>query len=285
MDEFSSGLSEQQLKYGYWYATHQLLVRRMVLVIAWITLIIMGLFVTWNALDWGVIGGMRERAGVLGLVGDKADFAGAAELRKPRDLSVTNTLSLPGGEGKVDFVSTIKNTNAEWAAMLSYRFAYGSAETPILRGFVLPGEEVILPAYGIADTGSVQPIFRAQEIHWMRVMPHTVGKYAPFAAARLRFETGVPQMTFVELGGKRISKTSFTFTNRSAYSFWHVPVDVMLDTQGVVSAMQTVVLDAVKAGESREVEVSWFYDVPAGATPRVIPRVNILDPGVYMPLN
>jgi hypothetical protein len=232
--------------------------------------------------DWQFLGGAHERALIVGMQVDKAGFVAAKQRSSPRELSVMETFSLAGGDGKVDYVARVKNPNSGWSAELDYAFLLGSAESKRETGYVLPGEETFLISYGAPDAGGSAPTFRAKEIRWMRVSPHKVGPYAPFAAARLRFDVGVPQQTFVDFGGKRITKTTFMVTNRSSYSYWHVPLIVSLSAGGAPLAIQTVALLELKAGESRPVEASWYADVPPGTIPTVTPHVNLFDAANYM---
>lgn len=282
MDEFSSGLSERQLKLGYLYAKNQLIIRQALYIIAGLIIALLAIYSLYGMADFGLLQGVRERALAIVMQNDKVDFAGVRERLSPQNLSISDTLTLPAGDGKVDFVARVGNKNAGWAAMVDYSFSYGSAETGVLSDFVLPGEEVALPAYKINDPGSMIPVFNIKELRWMRVSPHDIGAYAPWAASRLTFELGQPTNAFVEVGGTKILRTSFTLKNNGGFSYWNVPILVSLEASGQTSALQTITIDQVKSGETRTVEVSWFFNVPSGSFPKVQAHVNILDPKVYM---
>ncbi|MDO8521589.1 MAG: hypothetical protein Q7S52_05735, partial [bacterium] len=132
-------VSDQQLARSYWYFTHRERLKRM-LTIALIVLCI------------GLWGYSIIRLSYLLLVEEPKTQAAVADLPRNNgarardflqpleDITITTTNVFTTTDKQTDFYAHIQNPNREYAALsFTYSFAYDGGETPVQKGYLLPG--------------------------------------------------------------------------------------------------------------------------------------------------
>ena len=160
--------------------------------------------------------------------------------------------------------------------------------TPERSGFILPGEQSYAGEFGFKPTtkGARSGALTVDNIRWHRTDPSVVGNdYQAWEARRKAFSVkDALYVSDLEVGGKKLSRSSFTFVNPSAYGYWSVKLYVVLKRVTSAVAATALTLERIKAGEERRVNIDWFERLPAAVSEtEVVPVVNFLDPSVYLP--
>jgi len=282
-EELPDGLTEGQLKFGYWFTANKIVIRGIAYAIGFGVVGLIFASVVYQALDWGLISGPKERAGILRLPLQKVEFAAFHERNVPKALIQVKAYSLASVDGKRDLIGVVDNPNTTWWAKVTYHFSSGSFASQPEQTFVLPKSSRKLISYAVTGASSESPTLVLDEVRFMRVAPHEVSNYENYAASRLRFTIGKVNEMVLPVGDKKFVKQAFTVKNDSAFSFWQVPLQIELMSGSELTAVQTVSLERVRSGEARNVEITWFQDIAAGSTVKVEPVVNILDQKTFIP--
>ena len=82
-----------------------------------------------------------------------------------------------------------------------------------------------------------------------------------------------------------VSTLNFKITNGSAYSYWQVGVYMVLLGPGNVAGANYIALDQFLSGQTREIEMRWYEVLSSVNKVEILPEINVLDSGVYMPVN
>ncbi len=277
-------LSEKQLKFGYWFVTHKLQLKRglefaLMAVSAGLFLFTIAMLVKLFLVEDTAFRAMQRQAS-QNLVNPAVIAA-----RVPKPLSVKTSAALEGGKGTSDAYAEITNPNKDsWASWTGQFSAQGATTTP-RREFILPGETKPVVDLGIESPRLTGLKYEIRDLAWHRVDRHDIPDYAAYRDNRLRFD--IKDVVFTSApspdGKSTVSRVSFTVVNGSAYNYWTVRFIARLYRGTSIAAVNTVELQAMKTGETRKVEMAWVQDLQAISKPEVIPDVNILDLSVYMP--
>lgn len=232
----------------------------------------------YGLLDWLLITGPAERAEIARLHLDLVNY----EVRQGvRSLEVRAVTLIPGA--KYDAFAIIRNPNANWRAEFDYHFLISGEETRTLSGFILPGEEKFIFDLGLAANGKpVRGEVAIRNVRWLRVRKEDVSNYDEFKKARLAFEVGKVQYTpNLQVAGRSVSRAEFTVTNNSAFSYFEVPLQVVLYRGSVVAGINAATLTNFSSGETRSVDVTWFETISGITRVEVKPDLNIFNPAIY----
>lgn len=285
--EEAGGQFEKQYKRRVWWVEHRDQLKRIGL-LCWIifdTILIVGAL--WVFVDSFLLKYDQEQRAVASMA-----LLGQSELR---NFSITSSARsfIPGkpsvfplGDSRYDLFSYLNNPNEDWYANFSYHFVVGGEDTDTRNGFILPLEEkpISLLAYETEKRPtSVEVVIDA--IEWQRVNSHEIPDYLLWSSERLGFEISDTSVTRdLQLDNKKVGRISFTVKNNSAYSYWQPIFHIILTRGNTSVGITTVSLSQFEAGETREVDVNWFDNLPAVSKVEVIPEVNIFDPEVFMSL-
>jgi hypothetical protein len=285
-------LSEKSLRYGYWFVTHKILLKRIGIgIIILFDLLTIG----WSAWGWfstyvlevdsDRIAAEENATSVLNPAINEAEAA------KPLLLADAQVFAT---DGKVDFSSEIKNPNANYRADFSFRFTSGGQATAEQPGFVLPNDDKFLTALGEKATGSQSAALEISNIVWRRIDRHMIPDYQKFSTERLNFD--ITDIKFTpEGGGTSVSgtvgtadqtgptgKTTFTFFNDTGFGYKQIKFTVLLYRGPGLAAVNSTILTDIAAGETRPVEVTWYQPLSAISDTRVAPEVDIMNDAVYL---
>jgi hypothetical protein len=276
-------ISEKQLNWGYWFVTHKLLLRRL-LIIA---------LIAGNAALFGFSGyafftdlsNASARNQQLQELATSQLNPAVVAAQAPQSITSSNAQVLVSN-GKYDFVSTIKNPNRYFSARFSYRFVAGSFATPPAVGFVLPGEEKFVVTLGQAtDTRPSGAALEISNIIWQRVDRHTIPDWMTFASQHLNFPiTDISYTPGIEItpGKPTIGRTSFTVANNTGFGYYDVRLLVLMYRGAALAAVNTTILPTFAPGESRSAEVTWYEDFGAISQIKVIPEIDITSSASYI---
>lgn len=289
-DSFSS----QDLQRSYWFATHRVLLRNFAIA----TLVVADVMLIGYALSGFIsylaTGQPREEAAVIEI----AKRLGASNAEKQK---TSAAIPLAFGDGRVyvfdagddryDFAVEVQNSNKEWYVMLTYQYEISGQEPTATRTmFILPGEKKYLTLLGEKRPGQTvnEANLKITNELWSRISPHDVADVPKFIAEHATFEIGNP--TFTEAGaitdagvseetGNRIA---FSITNKTAFNFWSLPVQIVLMRGGSVEGIEETQVRELKTDETRVVDLRNYVKNQLVDEVQVIPSVDIFDASVYM---
>ncbi len=199
--------------------------------------------------------------------------------REPSDLVIGNT-SLIRYDAEADLLTTISNPNDEWYATFVLRpSTEGGTESAL--AFLNPGEERTFVLFGVDDVGARDRLI-ITDVSWTRLDRHLIDSSADWLAARTNIAIdNVAYARDVTVGSESFSRVTFQVTNRTAYSYWQPKFLVRVLRGSTTLAVNEAVLPELVAGESQEVDLRFFGDLPATATVIVEPIIFYFDPESY----
>jgi len=277
-------LTEDQLKVGYWWVTHKVLVKKVfTAVLAVVAFSLLG-YGAWGFADWFFGSGVRERQEIGLLTQSWTDYAFFRESAQPDPMVTQSAETITAGEGRYDMVAKVSNPNQRWWMEFDYRFVGGGFEDAYKRGYLLPTEAKYLYSLSVESDSKPQAALEVAEVRMHRVDNHVVQPdYRMWATARLNFI--IEDIKFAEPEKDSpipISRASFNVTNDTAFGYVSVPFFVTLLSGNRVVGVNRVVISQLRAGDTRHVEASWFNDLPNVTRVEVNPEINIFDDGVYL---
>ncbi|MAF13365.1 MAG: hypothetical protein CMI53_00525 [Parcubacteria group bacterium] len=274
-------VSNFQLKISYWYVTHKLQLRR--LLVALLVALIVALF-----------GFSIFRASIILFVEDKEleqtlsllttdaiNYEYFHEVNKPRELKIVSFDAVDGREKRFDFIAQVQNSNEKWVATdVLFQLISGGKVIAEKRSFVYPNETKFVAIFG-QEVLSGNPVLRIADVKWRRYLG-----FNEFAEPRLRFVVGETDFKAARESGIKgelpISTLNFEVSNKSGFSYWQTGIYiVLLSGQKIVAANYTT-LDQFLSGETRTVEMRWYESLPTINEIQVLPEVDILDITSYM---
>ncbi len=268
-------VSDQELKWGYWYVTHRGELRRAG-IIALVVLCVA--FWGYSLIRLGYLFFVEEpktQAAVNALSHDLVNTQNRSRY-EAQDMQVLATEIFTSPDGRADFYARLQNTNAEYAASFRFSFVYDGGATAPTIGYALPGSEMILTALGRETALTVRNAqLILDDVSWKRVIG-----WEAIKARELNFTVSDMHVAPIQGGARRGSLVTFTLANNTAYNFWSVEVPVLLLRGSRVAGVNTIRLENIRAGEHRSISLQWF-DAPADATTvDAVVQVNVLDPHV-----
>ncbi|TAL18982.1 hypothetical protein EPN90_04965 [Patescibacteria group bacterium] len=278
-------LTEKQLKFGYWYITHKLKLRRVLILIlliidAGLLLFSVGFAVKLYLIDY-VRDVRLERELGRNLVNPAAIAAALAKPLLRKEVQV-----LDGGKGLVDVYAEISNPNLNYWATWTGQFVGENTTTTKKTEYVLPGETKSVIDLGLESPSRMAGArYEISDFAWHKVNPHLVPDYPRYRDDHLKFEVSDAQFaSTASADGKGVvSRVSFTVTNHSAYGYWTVNFLAKLYRGTALVAVNSVELQQLETGEVRNVDLIWVQDLAAISKVEITPSVNILDPKAIMP--
>ncbi len=288
-------LSEKELKFGYWFVTHKLLLRKILIIflIVW-SVGFLG-YAIYGLISELVIYGQSFDLAVQSLNQSQVNFNAYKVKNRVSNLQISNLNIIPSGQGKYDFVAKIKNPNSIWTVeSFDYQFVTGIDEIDLTKdrsrpnpdrlkhGFILPGEEKYLIDLSVkSKTAITGASLNLTNLKWRRVpnFASIAKEKFNFAISNVKF---VPASAVPISGKLAVSQVSFSATNKSAYSFWNVGFYIILFNGPTISGANYLSLDQFLSGQTRSLQVNWFQNLPNITQVQVVPEVNILDSSVYM---
>lgn len=275
-----SDLSDQELKFGYWYVVHREQFKRALYILVGGIGIILVAYSGWQWIE--IISSQQaEEESLRILVGSEVNFQDYHRRNQPLPLEVGLATATPGiSQSTFDLIAQVKNPNPRWGARtVSFTFTVG--QTSISgSSFLLPLEDKYVISLGIPLER--QPEFVSLTINgvgWQRI--RDVAQFPIPAFSVTEQETS--QLSPAG-GGVSGTQLDFQLTNESAYNFWEVGVTAVLARGSTIQAVGYQTLKNVISGGVYAVQFFWPRGL--GATDRLIvkPEVNVLDPATLRPV-
>lgn len=279
-------LTEDKLKWGYWWVTHKVQVRKWFAVFLVVVDVILCGFAIFGFADWFFGSGERERAQIAQLTKSSTDFAFFRQKNTPKQVALDRATVLNAGDKTYDYFAKAANPNTQWWVEFDYRFKSGAFETQTKRGYLLPGETKYLNALGVkSDVRPSSSELIVEGVSWHKVNLHeTRPDFATWSGSRLNFlVTDVKYVPPAPTDPITVSRATFTLTNDTGFGYYNVGFFVVLYSGTRVVGVNRIVISDLRPGDRRTVEASWFFDLPQVSKVEVKPEVNIFDDRVYIP--
>jgi hypothetical protein len=223
--------------------------------------------------------------------GDNSEqLAEEISLLSPRNIVSTleiSPLKILALDSTLDLAVLLKNPNDKFLAKFDYCFLRAETEVNCAAGFILPGEEKYILALGqkIPDTPG-EWSFKIKDIFWQRINAHQIPDWNEFLSSRLNFSFADLNFSSGNSSGlsEKVSLNSLEFTvkNLSPYSYYEVPLDIMLYNGSELVGVNRYLLNDFLTGTSRNVKITWPGRLAAVNRTEIKPRINIIEDSVYL---
>lgn len=275
-------LSNWQLKFGYWYVTNKLKLKKALV----ISLIVLNVGLFGYSIIMGIIlllqlDTHQQIQDSLG--SDLIDYNYFHEQNKPKEIVMASLDILPTTGGRYDIVAKVKNPNTRWyVENIVFQFVSASEIAYQGESFILPFEEKNLIAFGVDKPIKLGNLtLNIDDISWQRV-----SNYEEFAESRLDFRVSDIEFITSRSSGLSsrlpVSQSRFMVTNNSAYNFWQVGFYVLLYSGNQLVGINYTTIDQFLSEQTREVSINWFESLPSVTRTQVVPELNILDENAYI---
>lgn len=202
---------------------------------------------------------------------------------RPFPIEIMTTYILPGGTDKNDIVSELINPNDKHMVYFEYYYDFNGNYTDRKSGFLLPGENRLLVAYGL-DTSVYggSAVLRIENLRFQRINPHEVSDVGLWREERVDFSVSNFTYSFAGEEGQHAHAVRFTITNNSAYGYRYAEFVVGLyQNSGLVGVMPLMLRD-FEAGESRQIDLRNFVGNLSVTGIQVYPIIDLTDKAVYL---
>lgn len=277
-------LSEKQLKFGYWFITHKLQLRKglifFLLLVATATLCT-SIYIFSKVYLFEDVRYQRVMAQITQPVVNPA----AVLAEQPKQLTTAPVQALEGGNATTDVFTEVSNPNMHFWASWTGQFVEQSTTSTQREMFILPGETKEIVDLGLISASQMRSArYQMSNLQWHKINPHELSNYQAFRDNHLQFDIkNIVFNTVPSPDGKSMtSRVTFDVTNSSAYSYWSVQFILNLYRQTSLAAINSVEIQELKSGETRHVEVVWVQDLTAVSKVDILPFVNILDTKAYI---
>lgn len=275
------GLSDQQLRYGYWYVTHKEQLKKLLNGFLIAFSVICYSYVLINTIIFYGFQYNDYRQGIDTISLDYVNVLGVHNQNQILPLDVLSRKVIASSDGKIDIVALVKNPNQRWAlASFDYSFSVSGKVYPKQQSFLLPGEQKYVLLLNVDGLGSGTPQIFIDNYQWQRVT-----NYDLWAPERLKFTIKNKQFVAARQGEISdrlpVSEATADISNDSAYNYHEVELQVALFSGNTLVGINRIPLQDFKSGDKRSISARWTQSLPVVTSVDIIPTVNIIDQSVY----
>lgn len=262
------------LKINYFGITHREDIRKWWVIVFIAIDVFMAVFVVTNLVVF-MVSRPRDTALLTAMAHSPIDYQSLQAARAPVPLTVVSTAALPVGNGRLDLVAQVNNSNANWAVEeVQYVFNVAGKETDARTDFILPGSDkylTIINATGVSGTSQPAVTFSIQHVVWQRIADVSKLPAANFSIDNAAYSSSAAGNG---LPGHHVTAT---VTNQSYNGFWRTRFVVVLYSGKTIAGVSYVNIDPFRLNEQKPLYSQW--DTVAGAVTNVIivPDINLLD--------
>ena len=283
-DNFSK-VSHKQLNIGLWIAKNK---RNFIIsVIVILILLSAGFFLYsgYNYASYLLEGKEYDQQ----LVDDLSEYDNASanyRLNNPVESLEINFLQSFKIKDKVDLISEVHNPNGRYYANIEYCFVSGETELLCDSDFIFPLETKHLIALAIDNNTAQKAELRLSSVSWSRINAHKYPDWSNYYSEHLNFET--KNIKFRPARESPLSDKlsldvlEFDIKNKTAYSYWKVPLNIVLYNNSKIVGVYEHALNEFRSGTERPVRLVWPGSIVQADEVNIIPRLNILDPDIYI---
>ena len=279
--------SRRMHRLSLWWVEHRAFLRRLGYGVFIAVDAIVLLFALFHLMDAFALSYDQEQRVVYEMVVQgQSDLRSYTLANKADDLERSEVRVISIGSDRYDLYATLLNPNDDWWAEFTCMFNTDLGATESVSGFILPGEEKPIVKFAYEST---IPVTTAEltigEITWHRVDHHLIPDYETFASEHLNLIVENAQFTKeVNANNDAYGRSSFTVTNKTAYSYYEPTFYVLLKRGSSVVGVNRATLSELESGESKDVVLNWFGTLPSVSEVEIVLELNVFDLSIYKAL-
>ena len=279
-------LQKWYYKIAYFFVANQIIFKRLVVIL----LLILNIVIWWPAsvkmVDYFSSGGIYNKM-VYHLVNNQVNYQAYKEKIKPKDLQIilvdkiklnNSVESNLKAVNRYDLVAKIYNPNLNWKAnQISYSFVVNGYTQDWQTDFILPGQHKYLFKFSYLSNQKLNNIdLKINKVIWQKIKDkEKINFLDNILVSNKNFDSQ-----------KDFSQVKFIADNQTSFGFWKIGWQVILyqsnRSTAIPLAVNYINSSNFKAGESREVSVSWPEDLPFPSKIEIIPDLDIFDQKNYI---
>ncbi len=272
-----------ELKAGYWYIRHKLLLAR----------IGTGFLITWciatvgySVFGWGrylIFGYTEDQKMLQRQVIEVPDYTVVQPLYQAQPLSFGSTDIFQGAPNKYDFFTPVTNPNERFLAYVTFSYAFSGTRTATATVALMPQTQQAFVLFGEeADQYPAGARLTIHAIDWQRISPHVISDVEAFQAERNIFI--VDNVTIRDAGADQVPvpQVEFDLTNESVYPYWEPQFVAELLQGGRVIGVQFLSVPQLRGKEMRHIKFHTQSSIRGVGDVRLLPLFNIFDLDEYM---
>lgn len=277
-------VSNKDLKLGVWYVQNKILINKIGLFSLGAVSVTLFLYGIGGLLFYLFFGISSDARIAEGLVKQNINFSAMRNTYAPKELGVNNSGVYQSSPGKADFVAEINNPNTRHLAIITYAFEFDGAATEETQAVILPS--VTRPVAIIGAEAQNLPTsarFVLKNIDWQRIDPAQIFEVQKYQEERMKFEVSNFSFTAMSsIANIPSNIIGFEVTNKSAYSYWEVPLIIELMNGDNRVGITTARVDEFESNEKATIDVRSLAPNLFVTGIRIYPAMNIFDKRSYI---
>lgn len=282
----TEGISNFKLKWGYWYITHKLFLRQILVYILVFINLNLWLFAVFFVFKVYFFDNASHAFAVNKFANSKVNYSTFNKINQPKQLQFGNVDVLQTGSGKYDLLVLVTNPNINWVGRVSGSFIVNPVVEKIGGQYgekivnVLGGEGKYIIEAGVEAQGGISvPQFKINYIQWQRI--RNQNDFARFVNERSNFKVTdikYQSSTDLKLGTQvSVSGLNFEIKNNSLYDYWTVNNKVLFKRGGKIVAVHIFPVEEFKIQQHRLVDFRIFDNLVGISSVEVKPEIDIFD--------
>lgn len=282
-EDVTGEFTSSQFKRSVWFATHKVLLYKILIGILIVLSIILWVF---SLSRWGdyVVNGIKSDIALHNNLVIFPDYTGIQAHYAPQPVQIIGVNALTGGSKTYDLVAEISNPNKNFTVHFDYYFTIGDQKTPVQKGFLLAGDSHPVVYFGYKEGYPSALNFVMENVQWKRITAHTIANPIVWQADRLNF--GVQDFSFTApqaAEGITANVIKFSVTNNSALGYRDgLFVIGLMQGGGLVGVMPLIIKD-FRSLETRTFDLRNFTDNLLITDIQLFPLIDIYKQDVYLP--
>ncbi|MCF7795017.1 hypothetical protein K9M50_01490 [Patescibacteria group bacterium] len=283
-DKFS-GISHRELNIGLWIAKNK---KKFIISIIVILILLSAGFFLYSGYHYAYYF-LEGKEYDEKLAQDLSNYDNASmeyRLNNPLDSLEIKYVHSYKTEDKIDLVSEIHNPNGRYYANFEYCFVDGETEILCDEDFVFPLEDKHLIALALDENVSQNLNIRLSSVSWSRIDAHKYPDWSKYYNDHLDFKTENirfrPARQSPLSDKMSLDVLEFDIKNNTAYSYWEVPLNIVLYNNSRIVGVYKHTLNEFLTGTNRSVRLVWPGTIVQADEIKITPRLNIIDPDIYI---
>lgn len=253
--------------------------------LAWGAVVAIMLLFFLSSIAWyGVQGIFQDNAYENTLLSNSSYTHARMQAAAPEPLLLGSVQSLSAGtSGEYDMYVQVENPNTRHAAEFSYTFSSENGDAQTKKSFLNPGETAYIVASRASTGKPKNATIELSDISWIYISAHDVANVAAWYSEHSSFS--VSDVVFagdITYADATVSRTTFTVTNHTPYSYWEPTFTVRILRGSTLLGIADITSTKFSAGEERTIDMRWFGEFPQTATVTIAPHIPYFDEDAYM---
>jgi len=271
-----SGVSLKEMNFGLWLSEHRRLIAKIIIIFLIALSAFFFIYSSYNYVVYFLFGNSNEEL-VDNLITSPRNITS--------NLEISPLMIFKNGD-HYDLNVKLKNPNEKFLGKFQYCFEQSEQEIHCGEGFIFPSAEKYVLALGQELNSEDSITFRIKGIFWQRINVRQIPNWEDFLFSRLNFS--VENLVFYPVNRSGLSERvglnslEFQITNQTAYSYYDVPLQILMYSGSELVGAQSYSLTNFVTGEKRNVNISWPGGLQSVSRTEVKADVNILDDSVYL---